>query len=147
MLFVAERRLNLAQSFKAGITHQPTIPSSRQRRLRYSTVADATKAAILKLLAPDEWRKTIAYRNEWVHSKPPIIEGTGMEYERRNRLRVSPTHIGISVGGGDTPRYSVDDLLSFIRPALWLFTETTSTTVEYYIELLNKKHQPFWKEG
>jgi len=43
MLFVAERRLNLAQPFKAGITHQLTTPSSPQRRLKHSIVTDVTK--------------------------------------------------------------------------------------------------------
>ena len=104
-------------------------------------------AAILKLVGPVEWRKTIAYRNEWVHSKPPIIEGRGIEYERRNRLKVSAGHIGISVGGGDQPRYSIEDLLGFIRPASWLFAETTNTILQYYLELLNKEHKPFWKDG
>jgi len=39
-LFVAERRLNLAQPFKAGITQ--VQPSSRQRRLKCSTIAQAS---------------------------------------------------------------------------------------------------------
>ena len=43
MIYVAERRLNLAQPFKAGIRHKPTTISSRQRRLKHSIVADATK--------------------------------------------------------------------------------------------------------
>jgi len=100
--------------------------------------------AILKLIRQDEWFQTINYRNEWVHSKPPIVEGQGIEYERRNRLEVSTTHIGIRFGGGDAPKYSVDGLLGFIKPALSSFTETVIEIVEYYVEYLNKNQKRDW---
>jgi ribosomal protein S13 len=100
--------------------------------------------AVRKLKESEEWDKTRKYRDAWVHSKPPIIKGTGISYERRNRLIVTDTYIGISGGGGDEPRYSVDDLLEFIRPSLFLFTETVTTVIQYYIELINETHKPFW---
>ena len=43
MIYVAERRLSLAQPFKGWDHVRIYNPSSRQRRLKYSIVADATK--------------------------------------------------------------------------------------------------------
>lgn len=100
--------------------------------------------AILKLIRQGEWFQMINYRNEWVHSKPPIVEGQGIEYERRNRLQVSATHIGVSFGGGDAPKYSVDELLGFIKPASSSFTEAVIEIYEYYVEYLNKNQKREW---
>ncbi len=63
--------------------------------------------AVSELISSKEWLPTIRYRDVWVHSKPPIIDGTGISYERRNRLQVSATTIGVSFGGGDAPQYTV----------------------------------------
>ena len=100
--------------------------------------------AILKLKNSDEWKKTRKYRDDWVHNKPPIIGGMGIEYERRNRLMVGSGYIGISFGGGDIPQYSVDDLLGFMKPALFLLTETVTEIVEYYVDFLNKNQKKVW---
>lgn len=68
----------------------------------------------------------------------------GIEYERRNRLIVSADSIGVSVGGGDEARYSVEDLLGFMKPALFLLTETVTEIVDYYVEFLNKNQKTRW---
>ena len=97
--------------------------------------------AISDLVRSKEWLPTIHYRDIWVHSKPPIIDGTGISYERRNRLQVTATSIGISVGGGDAPQYSIDKLLDLIRPAAINFTDTVSAVVRFYAELIKEKHK------
>lgn len=97
--------------------------------------------AISDLVASKEWLPTIQYRDIWVHSKPPIIDGMGISYERRNRLQVTATSIGISVGGGDAPQYSIDKLLDLIRPAAIKFTDTVSAVIRYYAELIKEKHK------
>ncbi len=97
--------------------------------------------AILKLKESEEWKKTRKYRDDWVHSKPPLIKGMGIGYERRNRLKVTATSIGVSFGGGDAPQYSVDDLLGFIKAALFLLTEAVTETVEFYVDFLNKNQK------
>jgi ribosomal protein S13 len=104
---------------------------------------EVTKA-ILKLKDSVEWKKTRKYRDDWVHGKPPIIKGMGIEYERRNRLIVRAGSIGITVGGGDAPQYSVDDLLDFMKPALFLLTEAITEIVEYYVDFLNKNEKRVW---
>lgn len=69
------------------------------------------------------------------------MEGTGINYERRNRLRVTATTVGISIGGGDAPQYTVDKLIGLIRPAAIRFTDTVSAVVQFYTELIRKKHK------
>lgn len=99
---------------------------------------------ILRLKESEEWKKTRKYRDDWVHGKPPIISGRGIEYERRNRLIVSSGSIGVSVGGGDEARYSVEDLVGFMKPALFLLTETVTDIVNYYVEFLDKNQKTCW---
>jgi ribosomal protein S13 len=100
--------------------------------------------AIRRLKESMDWKKTRTYRDDWVHGKPPIISGMGIEYERRNRLIVSADSIGVSVGGGDEPHYSVEDLLGFMKPALFLLTEAVTEIVDYYVEFLNKNRKTRW---
>jgi hypothetical protein len=97
--------------------------------------------AISVLIASKEWLPTIHYRDIWVHKKPPIIEGTGISYERRNRLKVSEKSVWVTFGGGDTPEYTVDQLIGLVRPAAIHLTEAVTTVVEYYIRLLNENQK------
>ena len=100
--------------------------------------------AILKLKESPDWKKTRKYRDAWVHGKPPIIKGLGIGYERTNRLNVWPDAIGISLGGGDEPHYSIDDLLDFMKPALFVLTETVNVVSQEYMKLVNDKGQKFF---
>lgn len=93
---------------------------------------------ICKLVDSEDWCKTKDYRDDWVHNKPPIIEGTGIAYERRTRWEVTDTHRGISFGGGDRPKYSADELLEFTKAALFLFTEVLKAVTKFYVELLGQ---------
>jgi hypothetical protein len=86
-----------------------------------------------------EWKTTIKYRNDWVHSQPPIVDGTGMVFERKNRWLISGNISKMGLGAGDSPKYSVDDLLGFVKPALFQFTEKLTHIVEYYVAELEKK--------
>lgn len=104
----------------------------------------AITKAVLRLKESEEWKKTRKYRDDWVHGKPPIIDGMGIEYERRNRLIVSADSVGVSIGGGDEPHYSVEELLGFMKPALFLLTETVTEIVEYYVDFLNKNQNTRW---
>lgn len=86
-----------------------------------------------------EWKTTIKYRDDWVHSQPPIIDGTGMVFERRRRWVISGNVSKMGLGAGDKPKYSIDDLLGFVKPALFQFTEKLACVVEFYITELEKK--------
>jgi hypothetical protein len=99
-----------------------------------------TKAVLQ--LKTKEWLDTLCYRGKLVHEQPPTVEGLGTVYRRdKQRWQVAETEKGkrlsvMIIGGGDKPEYSVDDLLRFIRPALFLFTDTLAKVVQSYIELL-----------
>jgi hypothetical protein len=86
-----------------------------------------------------EWKTTIKYRDTWVHNQPPIIDGTGMVFERKRRWSVSGKVSKMGLGAGDEPKYAIDDLLSFVKPALFQYTEKLACIVEFYVSELEKK--------
>lgn len=92
-----------------------------------------------KLVNSQEWQQTSAYRNAWVHDQPPTVQGLGNVYERRIRWEKSEKGHEISVGSGDIPKYSVNDILNFVKPALFQFTDATSTVLMFYLELLKEQ--------
>jgi hypothetical protein len=94
--------------------------------------------ATLGLANSSDWKKTIRYRNEWVHSQPPLVKGLGIVYKRGQRWKLSDHRdsFELGFGGGDEPEYSLDDLLKFIQPALYKFIATTDAVVQFYFQLL-----------
>jgi hypothetical protein len=105
--------------------------------------------AVLRLPQSKEWRKTIEYRSTWVHEQPPTVKGLGIVYNRNKRWQLSKTgkSFALGIGGGDEPEYSsVDDLLRFIQPALFLFTDIFTLVVQFYIELLTKRGFTFGQD-
>ncbi|MDQ3819990.1 MAG: hypothetical protein M3362_20265 [Acidobacteriota bacterium] len=61
----------------------------------------AITQAIKKLAQSKEWLATLEYRNAWVHGKPPIVKGLGIQYDRRQtRWEIGENYIGLSGGGG-----------------------------------------------
>lgn len=109
------------------------------KALKEKSPNDPIGQVISKLLESDQWHKTIQYRNKWVHDKPPILAGTGIAYERRNRLVIEDNSEGVTFGGGDEPQYSIDGLLDFLIPAMRLFVDTASALVRLYGDLINRK--------
>ena len=95
--------------------------------------------AVLKLAKSKDWQKTIEYRNKWVHEQPPTVAGLGMIYERRKRWQRIETGYQLTAGGGDKPEYSIDDLVGFIQPAFFQFTDTMEVVVEFYFKLLSER--------
>jgi hypothetical protein len=95
--------------------------------------------AIKQLVQSKDWRKTLNYRNDWVHQQPPSLEGLGIVYKRQNRWQVTDAAIQLSFGGGDKPDYSISDLLGFIQPAINIFAITLEEVTDFYVELLKAK--------
>jgi len=89
------------------------------------------------LIASKEWNATIDYRNQWVHNQPPLINGVGIVYERRNRWIVSDDGIAVTFGGGDKPHHSIEELLGSVQRSTLLFSELVREVVSSYIELLS----------
>lgn len=94
--------------------------------------------AVNKLVDSKDWRDTIDYRNKWVHEQPPTVKELGIVYKRGRRWKPLPNEKGytLGVGGGDAPEYSVDGLVGFINPAMFKFTDTLTSVVKFYTELL-----------
>ncbi len=92
---------------------------------------------VTKLADSNEWQATMRYRNRWVHEQPPTVADMGTVYKRRRRCETLPDGKGrILRGGGDAPEYSVEDLVGFIKPAMFKFTDTLTSVVKFYIEIL-----------
>jgi hypothetical protein len=97
--------------------------------------------AIIKLAESTEWLKTMDYRNQWVHNQPPAIEGMWLVFKRRDRWQISPDgqYNVLGLGGSDKPDLTIDELLGFIKPALFLFTNALLSVVQFYVSLLEKR--------
>jgi hypothetical protein len=135
------------KQYRRGPGDQGSEQSTVGKYLKAEEPGHQITRAVLKLIGEPEWLQTINYRNEWVHSKPPIVEGGGIEFERRNRLEVSANCVGVSFGGGDKPKYSVDDLLGIVKPAAFYFTAAVDEIVDYYIDYLKREPEKTMVEG
>ncbi len=95
-------------------------------------------SAIGRLGKSEAWTDTINYRNEWVHSQPRLVEGLGIQYKHGARWNPLPSGkgYGLRIGGGNKAEVSIDDLVDFVRPALFDIVATCSDVVQAYIELL-----------
>ena len=98
--------------------------------------AHAITRAVEKLAQSQEWLATLKYRNDWVHGKPPIIKGLGIQYERRKRWVITDKYMGLSGGGGDEHTYSDEDLINMVKPALFVFVETLTDVTAWYVQLV-----------
>jgi hypothetical protein len=72
---------------------------------------------INSLLNEDSWLKTINYRNHWVHEQPPLMEGQGIVYERKSRLKKTEKGYSVGITLGDRPKFTIDSLLSMVTNA------------------------------
>jgi len=94
--------------------------------------------AITSLKDLEEWKTTVDYRNRWVHEQPPTVAGMGIVYKLGRRWKPLPDgRYTLGIGGGDEPEYSPEDLVGFIKPAMFQFKDTFASVVEFYIEMLD----------
>lgn len=78
----------------------------------------AITLAIKDLLSEETWGRVMHYRNIWVHEQPPLIEGVGIVYERKERwTKTEFGYAGAGIGYGDKPQYTVDHLLEMVCSA------------------------------
>jgi hypothetical protein len=156
-LYSAGEHLANAILFMLEISDQQLKKYKRPKRSQQSVIGHflakeephhPITRAVLKLSQSKEWQDTNKYRNYWVHEQPPTVEGLGTVYRRdEQRWQVAETEAGMAkrkissmvIGGGDEPEYSIADLLNFIKPALFLLTDTLTTVVQFYLELLKKR--------
>lgn len=105
--------------------------------------------AVLMLVSSNNWKNAIAYRNNLIHEQPPTISGLGTVYKRHRRWVRSEegTYINLGLGGGDDAEYSIDELLEFVKSAVFLFVDLFEKVVDFYIELINKRGIFLTEEG
>jgi hypothetical protein len=89
----------------------------------------AVTRRILKLRDSKCWSDAMKYRNTWVHDKPPIVAGLGIQYNRQNKIWSDKDAIGIGLGTWSKPKYEVDEVLKIAHDA-------TTICVEVLVELL-----------
>jgi len=101
--------------------------------LRKEKTSHPVTEAVIKLADSKEWQATMTYRNRWVHEQPPTVKGLGIVYKRRIRWGPPSAGKGYTLrGGGDKPEYSIDELVKFIKPAMFKFIDTFISVAEYY---------------
>jgi hypothetical protein len=137
------KKLSLTPYVKKRISKQIIVWEYLKREEPTHAITQAVK----KLAQSKEWLATLNYRNDWVHGKPPIIKGLGIQYERRKRWEVSDKHIGLSFGGGDEHKYSDEDLINMVKPALFVFVEALTDVTAWYTQLIGSRNNELGSFG
>lgn len=138
ILDIESKIVEFKKSKKLGVSSQQAIVG---KYLAKNLPTNEVTKAVLSLRDSQDWKKTRDYRDNWVHNKPPIIKGLGVNYQRRNRRMVTATTIGVPFGSGDEAAYTVDELLGFMKPSLFLLANATSQIVEHFVAFLNENQR------
>lgn len=97
-------------------------------------------ALIQPLISSTEWRKTMDYRNTWVHEQPPGIEGVGIRFKRKSPWKEFAGGKSLVIGvGADPPDLTVDELLQSTVGALQVAGSLASNLQDYYDEELVRR--------
>ena len=102
-------------------------------------------AAIAALIGSDDWLKSMAYRDKWVHDQPALVSGFGLQWLRKPRWEEIKTsddatgHRMLLGGRGDPPEYTVEELRAFVTRGLTQFVETLRNVTIFYISLLSTR--------
>jgi hypothetical protein len=85
---------------------------------------------ILKLRDNKFWNDAMKYRNTWVHQKPPIVEGLGIEYNRQSKIWVKDNAKGFGLGTWSNPDYKVEEVMKIAHEATTICIEVLSELLE-----------------
>lgn len=138
ILDIKSKIADFKKSSKLGVSSQQAIVG---KYLTKNLPTHEITKAVHSLRDSQNWKKTRDYRHNWVHNKPPIIRGLGVNYLRRNRLIVTANTMGVTFGSGEEAAYTVDELLGFMKPSTYLLTDATSKVVEHFVTILNENQQ------
>lgn len=104
---------------------------------------------IFKLVANKSWKKAIKYRNSWVHEKPPIVEGLGIQHSRESRIKIKDGKRTFGFGGSSKPDYTIGDLFDIARRSteagvvlineLITIVDNKSDEIKHEINFFNKR--------
>lgn len=114
---------------------QSVIAKYLASRLPRHSICDAVQ----KLGRSKDWKRSMNYRNDWVHEQAPQVRGLGIQFKRSEEYWVegrdsAGTWHEIGFGGQGTPDLSVDDLLEFAGGAACAFTELLTFIAANYKE-------------
>lgn len=104
---------------------------------------EAVTEGVCELSRSESWRKTMKWRNRWVHEQSQV-RGLGIVYERKKRwerFKSSAGHQGfvLRCGGGDEPEYSVDDVLGFVTTAFSEFVRVLDKVLTRYESIVSSE--------
>lgn len=98
--------------------------------------SDQITSVITNLNNNTDWSKTREYRNKWVHEQPPLIEGLGIVYKRKSRWVPIKGGYELRLGFGDTPDYTINNLLTMMGNASEIFVETLDAIKDIFFNHL-----------
>lgn len=107
--------------------------------MREKQPTHAITQAIQKLWVQGRWKNTMDYRNTWVHNQPPLIEGLGIVYERKERWEKTEFGAILNFDEGDVPKYNVDSLIEMVSVSSHAFVTLLKELADIFFEELERQ--------
>lgn len=85
---------------------------------------------ISELHRNSHWRAAMEYRNTWVHEKPPIVDGLGIQFERRSQKELEADQWVIPASAGSAPKYDIDQLVELANQATHAFAAALNALID-----------------
>jgi hypothetical protein len=118
------------------ISRQALVAAYLRRAKRHHPITDA----VGRLGRSKDWHRAMTYRGSLVHEQPPLMEGTGIVYERGSRWEeTSKGGYRLSVGGGDRPTLSTETVADFLNRAMDALLSTFGECVAFYTTILGAR--------
>lgn len=139
MLRISDKSLKRSNKSSSSLAKKIGIYLYKNRPKH--TLTNSIKA----LLNNTNYTIAINYRNDWVHNKPPIILGRGMQWDRKKRweeIREKNKVIGyrLNVGGsGDEAKYTIEQIRAIMKDALFALVKLAEDISIYYLKVLKKR--------
>lgn len=132
MLEISEEELNKYK--KKNISVQSAVG----KYLIKEKIGHPITIAVQKLVKSKDWLNTMDYRNKWVHEQPPTIEGLGLIYKRYDRWQETIGGNYLGIGGSDEAEFTIEEIMKYVKGAMFDFVEVVNEVVNFYITLLEK---------
>jgi hypothetical protein len=97
---------------------------------------DHSITSIIDRLLSDEWGLVRNYRNDWVHNKPPILDGPGLDYKRTSRWSSIGEAQMLLWGVRYAPDHTLDSLLDAILKAALDLKTALSELIDLFFQEL-----------
>ena len=149
-LYSAAEHLAQAITFALEITLKEKSSSRLWRVckcLKKSKPDDMITEAVENLTNDRDWKKLRKIRDDWVHNKPPMIDGLGISYDRKKRWKEAEKGFQLGFGGGDKPQYTDDELFNILNSSMILFLETVRKVLKSFYDVLKQNNISIDSEG